>query len=224
MLSDVLDELLKLAKDAFGVPAQAIIEQFIYAKMLPHLNNSIKQAHLENGKYNQIVSHLEREIELNGLKAPEGLQINTVTQQATELSPEKLKPTCNYCKKPGHYKNQWRQLKREKDRALNNTKSAGNNNNNNSCQTNSDPYNKNTKNTDTNNANNPNDRKPRIVYPLSETYGKINHLTEKRDFGANAANRPPARNRRTEGQNKVQQRENENNSKESTQAVAQTLN
>ena len=34
---DFLDELQKLAKDAFGVAAQAIIEQFIYAKMPPHL-------------------------------------------------------------------------------------------------------------------------------------------------------------------------------------------
>ena len=36
-LIDFLDELQKLAKDAFGVAAQAIIEQFIYAKMSPHL-------------------------------------------------------------------------------------------------------------------------------------------------------------------------------------------
>ena len=36
-LIDFLDELQRLAKDAFGVAAQAIIEQFIYAKMPPHL-------------------------------------------------------------------------------------------------------------------------------------------------------------------------------------------
>ena len=63
-LIDFLDELQKLAKDAFGVAAQAIIEQFIYAKMPPHLMNSINQAHLENGTYEQLVSHLERELEL----------------------------------------------------------------------------------------------------------------------------------------------------------------
>ena len=50
-LIDFLDELQKLAKDAFGVAAQAIIEQFIYAKMPPHLKKSINQAHLENGTY-----------------------------------------------------------------------------------------------------------------------------------------------------------------------------
>ena len=40
-LIDFLDELEKLAKNAFGVDAQAIIEQFIYAKMLLHLKKSI---------------------------------------------------------------------------------------------------------------------------------------------------------------------------------------
>ena len=79
-LIDFLDELQKLAKDAFGVAAQAIIEQFIYAKMPRHLRKSINQAHLENGTYEQIVSHLERELELNGLEAPDETPTNTVTQ------------------------------------------------------------------------------------------------------------------------------------------------
>ena len=34
---DFLDELQKLAKDAFGIAAHAIIQQFTYAKMPPHL-------------------------------------------------------------------------------------------------------------------------------------------------------------------------------------------
>ena len=77
-LIDFLDELQKLAKDAFGVAAQAIMEQFIYAKMPPHLKKSINQAHLENGTFEQIVTHLERELELNGLEAPDEMQLNTV--------------------------------------------------------------------------------------------------------------------------------------------------
>ena len=40
-LVDFLDELQKLAKDAFGNAAHAIIEQIIYAKMPPHLKKSI---------------------------------------------------------------------------------------------------------------------------------------------------------------------------------------
>ena len=70
-LIDFLDELQKLAKDAFGVAAQGIIEQFIYAKMPPHLKKSINQGYLENGTFEQIVTHLERELELNSLEYPE---------------------------------------------------------------------------------------------------------------------------------------------------------
>ena len=49
--TDFLDELQKLAKDAFGFAAQDIIEQIVYAKMHPHLNKSINQVNWENGTY-----------------------------------------------------------------------------------------------------------------------------------------------------------------------------
>ena len=88
-LIDFLDELQKLAKDAFGVDAQAIIEQFIYAKMPPHLKKSINQAHLENGTCELIVTHLERELELNSLEYPDETQMNTVThKQQIEGNPD----------------------------------------------------------------------------------------------------------------------------------------
>ena len=64
----------------------------------PHLKKSINQARLGNGTYEQTVSHLERELELNGLETPDELQINTVTQQATQQNPEKPEPTCHHCK------------------------------------------------------------------------------------------------------------------------------
>ena len=51
---DFLDELQKLAKDAFGVAAQLIIEQIIGAKMPRHLRKSINQAHLENAHQNRL--------------------------------------------------------------------------------------------------------------------------------------------------------------------------
>ena len=38
-----------------------MIESLTYAKMLPHLKKSINQAYFENGTYEQIVRHLERE-------------------------------------------------------------------------------------------------------------------------------------------------------------------
>ena len=88
-LIEFLDELQELAKAAFGVAAQAIIDQFIYAKMPPHLKKSINQAHLGNGTYEQIVTHLEREIELNSLEYPDETQMNNVThKQQIEGSPD----------------------------------------------------------------------------------------------------------------------------------------
>ena len=92
-LIDFLDELQKLAKDAFGVAAQAIIDQFIYAKMPPNLKKSINQALLENGTYEEIVTHLERELDLNSLEYPDETQMNTVTHkqqfEATQIMLEK---------------------------------------------------------------------------------------------------------------------------------------
>ena len=62
--------------------------------MPPHLKKSINQAHLRNGKIEQIVSRLGRELELNGLEAPDELQINTLLQKAMQQNPKKPKPTC----------------------------------------------------------------------------------------------------------------------------------
>ena len=177
-LIDFLDELQKLAKDAFGVAAQAIIEQFIYAKMPPHLKKSINQAHLENGTYKQIVSHLEKDLELNGLEAPDEMQLNTVIQRDTQQNSEKPEPTCHHCKKPGHYRNQCRQLTREKDHVQNNTDSAANNKNNSgSAQTKSNPNQKAPVANKANISNNQRDRKPRPVFPPCETCGRTKDLS-----------------------------------------------
>ena len=222
-LIDFLDELRKLAKDAFGDAAQAIIEQFIYATMPPHLKKSINQAHLENSTYQQIVSHLERELEVNGLEAPDEMPIKTVTQQATQQNSNKPRLTCHHCKKPGQYQNQYRQLKREKDQTRNNTNSA--NNDKGRFQTKSNPHNnKVANNTRGNNISNQRDRRPKPVFPPCETCGRTNHSTESCYLGANAANRPPPQNRRPEGQNQSQQKDDQKISDGNVQAAAQALN
>ena len=88
-LIDFLNELQNLAKYAFGVAAQVIIDQFIYAKMPPHMKKLINQAHLENGTYEEIVTHLERELELNSLEYPDEIQMNTLThKQQIEGNPD----------------------------------------------------------------------------------------------------------------------------------------
>ena len=224
-LIDFLDELQKLAKDAFGGAAQVIIEQFIYAKLPPHLKKSINQAHLENGTYEQIVSHLEKELDLNSLEAPDEMQLNTVMQQDTQQNSEKPKPTCHHCKKTGHYRNQCRQLKREKDQVQNNTDSAANNKNNNgSAQTNSNPNHEAPVGNKLKNTNNQRDRRRRPVFPPCEICGRTYHSTERCYLGANAANRPPPRNRRPERQNQAQQINAQNSSDGNVPAAAQALN
>ena len=72
-LPDFLEELQESAAKAFGDNAHQMIENLLYAKMPPHLKKSIIQAYLENGTYDQIVKHLEREMELNVLEADEPL-------------------------------------------------------------------------------------------------------------------------------------------------------
>ena len=83
---DSLDELKRLGKDAFGIAAHAIMEQFISAEMSLNLNKSIDQAHLVNGTYEQVVrlKNLDWELELNVLEDPDKLKINTVSQNATK--------------------------------------------------------------------------------------------------------------------------------------------
>ena len=133
--------------------------------------------------------------------------MNTVTQQVTQQNSENPKPTCHHCKKPGHYRNQWRQLKREKDQTRNNTNTADNNNKNiGGGQTKSNSNDKIFNDTNANNTNNEKDRRPRPAYPPFDTRGKANHSTEKGYFGANAANRPLPRNGRPDRQNQVKQR------------------
>ena len=127
------------------------------------------------------MSHLGKELELNVLETPDEKQRNTVMQQATKPNPEKPKPTCHHCKKPGHYRNKCRQLKKEGNPNDSNKNSAGNKNNSNknSGQTNSNTdNNKTVSNGNANSANNRSDRKRTIVYPPCETCGKTNHSTE----------------------------------------------
>ena len=59
-LRDFLDEGQKHAIEAFGIAAQAIIEQFLHAKMQKHLKKSINHALLADGANNHIVKQIER--------------------------------------------------------------------------------------------------------------------------------------------------------------------
>ena len=126
-LLDFLEELEESAEKAFGVNAHQMIENLLYAKMPPHLKKSINQAYLENGTYNQIVKHLEREIELNGLESDESMIKTQKTVTKKEQKTEKNKKNklinpkhkrqnqsqnktlkdgqCRYCKEEDHMMN-----------------------------------------------------------------------------------------------------------------------
>ena len=80
-LIDFLDGLQKMAKNAFGVDVQAIIERFINAKMPPHLKESTNQAHSQSDTYEQIVTLHERELELNSLEYLDEIRMNTLTHK-----------------------------------------------------------------------------------------------------------------------------------------------
>ena len=203
-LIDSLDELQKLAKDAFGLAAHAISEQFTYAKMPRHLKKSTNQAHLENGTYEQIVTHLERELELNGLEAPVELQINNVSHQTTNTNADRPKPTCHRCKKPGPYRNQCRLLKKQREQTEDNRIFLLNKNSGAIYSKPKSSVNNTNSNNNHKNSNRP-ERKPKTVYPPCEICGKSNHSTDNCYFGANAANRPPPRHRRPQGQNQVRE-------------------
>ena len=176
---------------------------------------------MENGTYEQIVTHLERELELNGLEAPDELQINNVNQKITNTNADRPKPTCHQCKIPGHFRNQCRLLKKQREQ----TESIQNNPGNKSSDANTSNPNGNVNNNNNNNKNsNRANRKPKTVYPPCATSGKTNHSTEKCYLGAIAANRPSFRQRRPERQNQLAGRANQSDATEAPQATVQNLN
>ena len=67
-LSKFLEELNECAERAFGENSQHMIESLLYAKLLLHLKQSLNLAYRENCRYNQIVAHLKKELELGGLE------------------------------------------------------------------------------------------------------------------------------------------------------------
>ena len=126
-LPDFLEELNQGAEKAFGEHAQAMIDSLLYAKLPPKLKRSVNMARLENATYEEIVAHLERELELNGLEEGDDIHVPTMstaptaTRPGTGLLSSGIDPniTCNYCKKPGHVKDDCRKLKRKEEQKRN---------------------------------------------------------------------------------------------------------
>ena len=104
-LPDFLEELNESAGRAFGDNAQQMIDSLLYAKLPPQLKRSLNLAYLENGTYDQIVTHLERELELSSLENDGELTTPTMTavpSNDNQQNTEQTKVVCHYCKRPGH--------------------------------------------------------------------------------------------------------------------------
>ena len=96
-LHEFLDLLQKTAKEAFGSEAQQFIDKAIYAKMPDHVKKILNRAYLEHKPYNDNVLHLESEMRLNGVGAPD--EVTLVPLNKIEF---------------GHFKAESRKLRRDK--------------------------------------------------------------------------------------------------------------
>ena len=84
-----------------------MIDSLLYAKLPPKLKRSVNMARLENATYEEIVTHLKRELELNGVEEGDDIHVPTMstaptaTRPGTGLLSSGIDPnvTCNYCKK-----------------------------------------------------------------------------------------------------------------------------
>ena len=120
-------ELNQGAEKAFGEHAQALIDSLLYARLPPKSKCSVNMARLENATYEQIVTHLERELKLNGLEEADDIHVPTMSTAPTATRPRTgllssgIHPnvTCNYCKKPGFVKDDIRKLKRKEEQKRN---------------------------------------------------------------------------------------------------------
>ena len=122
-LPDFLEDLNQGAENAFGENAKNMIDSLLYAKLTPKLKRSVNMARLENGTYEEIVAHLERELELNALEESDDLPMATMASASSGnsnllsngINTNKY-AQCSYCKSTGHYYKSCPKLKKKKEK------------------------------------------------------------------------------------------------------------
>ena len=106
-IPEFIEELNQSAEKAFGDNAQKVIDSLLYAKLPLKVERSVNMARLENGSYEEIVAHLERELELNALEETDDLPMASMTSSVTKTktvssNAQMIDITCNYCKEKSH--------------------------------------------------------------------------------------------------------------------------
>ena len=150
-LPDFLQELNKGAEKAFGKNAKSMIDSLLYAKLPLKLKRSVNMARLENGTYEEIVAHLERELELNALEDLDDLPVTTMASASTSSRSllsngidTNKEAQCAFCKANGHFYKNCPKLKKKKEL-----------------------------------ENKTGEKPQRPTYPPCDTCGKKNHPTER---------------------------------------------
>ena len=162
-LPHFLEELNQWDEKAFVENAKNMIDSLLYAKRSPKLKRSVNMTCLENGTYEEIVAHLERELELNELEKSEDLPMATMASASTSCRnllsngiDANKSSHCSYCKSNDHF---WKDCPKFK------TKKKG--------------------------MENKNGKKPRRkTLQLCDTCGKKSHQTKRCSEGAGAHLRP----------------------------------
>ena len=110
-LPDFLEELNQGAEKAFGENAKSMIDSLLYAKLPPKPERSVNMARLENGTYEEIVAHLEKELDLNALEDSDNLSIATIassSRKARNLLSNGIDTykdnQLSYCKTEDHFR------------------------------------------------------------------------------------------------------------------------
>ena len=125
-LPDFLEELIQGAEPKPSVKMQKAwltVDSLLYAKLPPKKRsvNMASSGRLENGTYEEIVAHLERELELNALEKSNDLPIATIASASPSrrnlLSngiDTNKEAQCSYCKATGHFYKNFPTLKKKR--------------------------------------------------------------------------------------------------------------
>ena len=82
-LPDFSEELNQGAAKVLGENAKSMMGSMLYAKLPPKVKQFVIMVRLENGTYEQIVAHLERELEIIALEESDDLPIANMASAST---------------------------------------------------------------------------------------------------------------------------------------------